>query len=84
MLNVVTHAEHWYHDSGKELKVEDVIIIAQVYDKLKRKQLSSMPDINKVPAFKKLFPNKHDPAFAMQVLDEAREEINEMKGLLGI
>ncbi|RDH81451.1 MAG: hypothetical protein DIZ80_15325 [endosymbiont of Galathealinum brachiosum] len=84
MLNVVTHAEHWYHDSGKELKVEDVIIIAQVYDKLRRKQLSSLPDINKVPAFKKLFPNKHDPAFAMQVLDEAREEINEMKSLLGI
>jgi len=84
MLNVVTHAEHWYHDSGEELKVEDVIIIAQVYDLLKRKDISSLPDINKVPAFKKLFPNKHDPAFAMQVLDEARDEINEMKGLLGI
>jgi len=84
MLNVVTHAEHWYHDSGKELKAEDVIIIAQVYDKLRRKQLSSLPDINKVPAFKKLFPDKHDPAFAMQILDEARDEINEMKGLLGI
>jgi HD-like signal output (HDOD) protein len=84
MLNVVSHAEHWYHDSGKDMKAEDVIIIAQVYDKLRRKQLTSLPDINKVPAFKKLFPEKHDPAFAMQVLDEAREEIKEMKGLLGI
>lgn len=84
MLNVVTHAEHWYHDTGDTLKTEDIIIIAQVYDKLRRKQLSSLPDINKVPAFKKLFPNKHDPAFAMQILDEAREEINEMKSLLGL
>lgn len=84
MLNVITHAQDWYHDSGKELRVEDVIIIAQVYDKLKRKQLSNLPDINKVPAFKKLFQGKHDPAFAMQILDEAKDEINEMKGLLGI
>ncbi len=84
MLNVVSHAEHWYHDSGDELKIEDVIIIAQVYDKLRRNQLTSLPDINKVPAFKKLFPEKHDPAFAMQILDEAQDEINEMKGLLGI
>ncbi|VAW58574.1 hypothetical protein MNBD_GAMMA08-1893 [hydrothermal vent metagenome] len=84
MLNGVTHAEHWYHDSGAELKVEDVIVIAQIYNKLKRKQLSSLPDINKVPAFKKIFPDRHDPAFAMQILDEAEDEIKEMKGLLGI
>ncbi len=84
MLNVVSHAEHWYHDSGDDLNIEDVVLIAQVYDKLKRKQLANLPDINKVPAFKKLFPDKHDPAFAMQILDEARDEINEMKGLLGI
>ncbi len=84
MLNVVTHAEHWYHDSGENLKIEDVIIIAQVYDMLRRKQLSSLPDINNVPAFKKLFSNKHDPAFAMQILDEAREEISEMEKLLGV
>jgi len=84
MLNVVSHAEHWHHDSGKGVALEDVIIIAQVYDKLKRKQLSSLPDIKKVPAFKNLFPNKHDPVFAMQILDEAQDEINEMKGLLGI
>jgi len=84
MLNGVTHAEHWYHDSGKELKVEDVIVVAQIYDKLKRKKISSLPDINKVPAFKKLFPDKHDPALAMQVLDEAQDEIKEMKFLLGM
>lgn len=84
MFNVVSHAEHWHHDSGKEIKVEDVIIIAQIYDMLRRKQVASLPDIHKVPALKKLFPDKHDPVFAMQILDQAREEISEMKGLLGI
>lgn len=84
MLNVVNHAEHWHHNSGENLKIEDVVIIAQIYDMLRRKQISGLPDIHKVPAFKKLFPGKHDPSFAMQVMEQAKDEINEMKGLLGI
>lgn len=84
MLNVVMHAEHWMRDSGDEMRAEDVIVIAQIYDCLRRKQVAHLPDISKVPAFKKIFPGKQDPEFAMQVLDQAREEINTMKALLGI
>ncbi len=84
MLSVITHAENWNYNSGDKLAVEDAVIIAQVYDNLRRKQLDNLPDIHKVPAFKKLFPDEHDPAFAMEVLDQAKDEINEMKGLLGI
>ena len=84
MLNVVAHAEHWMRDSGCDLCAEDVIIIAQIYDSLRRKQVDHLPDISKVPAFKKIFPDKQDPEFAMEVLDQAKGEINVMKGLLGI
>ena len=84
MLNVVTHAEHWMRDSGEELHLEDVIVIAQIYDCLRRKQVSHLPDISKVPAFKKLIPGKQDPKFAMQVLAQASKEINTMKALLGM
>jgi len=84
MLNVVTHAEHWMRDSGGDLCAEDVIIIAQIYDCLRRKQVTHLPDFAKVPAFNKMFPDKQDPEFAMEVLDQAKDEINVMKGLLGI
>ena len=84
MLNVVTHAEHWMRDSGCDLCVEDVIIVAQIYDCLRRKQVAHLPDFSKVPAFKKIFPDKQDPEFSMEVLDQAKDEINAMKALLGI
>jgi len=84
MLNIVMHAEHWMRDSGGELCAEDVIIIAQIYDCLRRKQVAHLPEFSKIPAFKKMFPDKQDPEFAMQVLDQAKDEINLMKGLLGI
>ena len=84
MLNVVMHAEHWMRDSGCDLCVEDVVIVAQVYNCLRRKQVAHLPDISKVPAFTKIFPGKQGSDFAMEVLDQARDEINAMKGLLGI
>jgi len=84
MLNVVTHAEHWMRDSGGVLCAEDVIIIAQIYDCLRRKQVTHLPDFAKVPAFNKMFPDKQNPEFSMEVLDQAKDEINVMKGLLGI
>lgn len=85
MLNVVNHAEHWQHNSGEGLNLEDIVIIAQIYDLLRRKQASKLPDINNIPVFNKLFPDKqHDPAFAIQVLDQARQEVDAMKVLLGI
>jgi len=84
ILNVVTHAEHWMRDSGEDIHAEDVVIIAQIYDCLRRKQVAHLPDISKVPAIKKLFPETPDPQFAMEVLDQAKDEINGMKKLLGI
>ena len=84
MLKVVQHAEHWHYSGAQTLQMEDIVIVAQIYDRLRRKQLSSLPDIHKVPAFGKLFPEKQDPQFAMQILDEAKKEIDEMKSLLGI
>jgi len=84
MLKVVQHAEHWHYSGAQTPQMEDIVIVAQIYDRLRRKQLSSLPDIHKVPAFGKLFPEKQDPQFAMQILDEAKKEIDEMKSLLGI
>ena len=84
MLNVVTYAEHWMRDSGCDLCAEDVVIIAQIYDCVRRKQVGHLPDFLKIPAFKKIFPDKQNPEFAMDVLDQARDEITMMKGLLGI
>ena len=55
-----------------------------MYNMLQHKQLQGLPDIQKVPVFKKLFPDEPDPKFVMEVLAQAQEEINEVKRLIGI
>lgn len=83
-LNVVTHAEDWVYDSGEGHNIENAVIVAQVYDKMRRKQHDNLPDISEIPALKNLLSVNHDSDFVMQILDEAKDEITEMKGLLGL
>ena len=49
---------------------------------LQHKNVSHLPEIDQVPAFKKLFPGKQNPEFVAQVFEQAQEEISEVKRLL--
>ncbi len=82
MITVVEQAENWFRQSGDKIDMTDIIVAAQIYNMLQHKQVKNLPDINKVPVFKKMFPEKQDPKFAMEVLEQAKEEIAEVKRLL--
>ena len=82
MLNVVTHAEHWYRDNGDNIQLADAVVIAQLYDMIRRDDARRMPDLKRVPALKKLRVGDHDPALVLEILDQAKEEINAVQELL--
>jgi HD-like signal output (HDOD) protein len=84
MMSVVENAENWFRNSSDELDMTDIILVAQMYNMLQHKQLKGLPDIQKVPVFKKIFPDEADPKFVMEVLSQAQEEINEVKSLIGV
>jgi len=84
-INVVEQAENWERDSGKPVDLADLVNIAQIYHFLQRKDLKHLPTVNHVPACEKMFPGKgHDPAFAMSVLEDAKQEIAQIKQVLGL
>ena len=82
MITVAEQAENWFRQSGDKIDMTDLIIAAQIYSMLQHKQVKNLPDISKVPVFKKLFPEKPDPSFAMEILAQAQQEIDEVKRLL--
>ena len=84
MLTVVEHCEDWHRDSGEKLDICDMVLISQAYSMLQHKDVTHLPKIHEVPAFKKLFPEKQDPEFALHVLEQAQDEIDEVKRLLRI
>jgi hypothetical protein len=82
LLTVVEQAHNWQRDGGDELDTCDLVIIAQIYYMLKHHQVKDLPKIDQVPAFQKLFDDKSDPRFVIQVLEQAHEEIHEVMQLL--
>ncbi len=84
MLTVVEHCEDWHRDSGEKLDICDMVLISQTYSMLKHKDVANLPKIHEVPAFKKLFPEEQNPEFALNVFEQAQDEISEVKRLLKI
>jgi len=84
MLLVVEQAENWFKNGANEIDMADIIIVAQVYNFLRHKKLDALPDIKKVPVFKKMFAEEPDPEFVMGVLDDAQKMIDEVKRILSV
>lgn len=82
LLEVVENYENWQRDEGDTTDTCDMVIIAQIYHRLKCHQIKDLPDINKVPAFKKLYPDNQSADFAQNVFQQAHDEIAEILQLL--
>jgi len=82
LLAVVEDFENWQRDEEGEIDTCDMIIIAQIYRRLKHHQLDGLPDIHQVPAFQKLYPGNQDANFAQNVFQQAHEEIVSIMQLL--
>lgn len=82
LLAVVEEQGNWSRNTGDEVDVCDLVIIAQIYSRLKHHQLKGLPKIDQVPAFRKLFPGKLDKDFASKVLEDAHEEVASIIQLL--
>ena len=82
LLAVVEDFENWQRNEEGEIDTCDMIIIAQIYRRLKHHQLDGLPDIHQVPAFQKLYPGNQDANFAQNVFQQAHEEIVSIMQLL--
>ncbi len=82
LFAVVEEFENWQRQEKGDIDTCDMIIIAQIYRRLKYHQLEGLPTINEVPAFKKLYPGNQNTDFAQKVFQQAHEEITSIMQLL--
>lgn len=82
LLAVVEDFEKWQRVSGESIDTCDMIIMAEIYSRLKHHKIEGLPKIDQVPAFKKLFPDHQDAAFVGKVFEQAHDEITSIMQLL--
>ncbi len=76
------HAEDWFYDSGDNLTVTDIVILAKLHSYIHNKEIKNLPYINSIPAYSKLKNGKLDPDFSLQVLHKAQDRIKSAMQML--
>ena len=75
-------AENWLYDSGDQLTVADIVILANLHSHFGSRNRKNLPYINSIPAYTKLAQGNLDPDFSLSILHKAKNRINAAMQLL--
>ncbi len=82
LLSVPLEAENWQRDSGSTPDYNDIIIVAQLHSYFGTPQAANLPTMIEIPAFQKLPLSEDGPSKSLEILVEARSEIEKTRQLL--
>lgn len=80
--NVVIHAENWYRDAKPEPDYTDIVMIAQLHSYIGKVDIKRMPKMDQLPAYKKLLAGTLDMDASINILDLAKDEIEQIQQML--
>ena len=76
------HQHHWFREHEGPADDTDTLILAHLHGLVKQRTALKLPRIDETPAFEKLAMGQLTPDLSLQVLVEARGQIDELKALL--
>lgn len=82
LIEIPQQAENWHYDSGDQLTLTDIVILAKLHSYFGSRQAKDLPYINSIPAYGKITERKLDADFSLMVLHKAQSRINAAMQLL--
>ncbi|ATG90733.1 histidine kinase [Methylomonas koyamae] len=80
--DVVIHAENWRRDSGASASYSDIVMISQLHSFIGKVDVKQMPKMDELPAYKKLAAGNLDADLSINILDQAKDEIEHIRQML--
>ncbi len=80
--DVINHAENWHRKGDEKADYADIVMIAQLHSFIGKIDIKKMPKMDELPAYKKLMSGKLDADQSINVLDEAKDEIEHIRKML--
>ena len=78
----VRDAEQWWRDDTTDPELADLVVVAQLLSFIGKPGFLDLPPLTRLPAMRKLFPDSGSPELVMSLLDEASEQIEQVRSLL--
>ncbi len=76
-LEIPLYAEDWYQNRSEELNLTDIVVLSRLHNKIGQKSVSELPVISSIPAASKLKNFSLSPELSLNILHEAKQQINE-------
>jgi len=78
LSRIPRHSEDWHYDSGDDITLIDIVVLAKLHSYFGSKKTSGLPYINTIPAYSKLKNGKLNPDFSLHVLHKANQRIKDV------
>lgn len=79
---VIINAENWYRDEKPDPDYSDIVMIAQLHSYIGKVDIKKMPQLDSLPAYKKLMAGSLDADASINILDQAKDEIEQIQQML--
>lgn len=83
-VQVTLHAEDWMRDVSHNPDYVDLVVVAQLHSYVGTARMRSLPRLDLVPAFHKLALGRLTPRHSIGLLENAKEQIHELRTLLAL
>lgn len=82
LIEAVKSREDWSRDSGQDVDTADIVTIARHHYYMGKGEKGRCPNITEIPAYHKLPFKELSPDQSLAILEESKEEIEEIKRML--
>jgi HD-like signal output (HDOD) protein len=79
--DVIRHAENWKRDSSKA-DYSDIVMISQLHSFIGKVDIKKMPKMDELPAYQKLMSGNLNIDQSINILDQAKDEIDYIRQML--
>ena len=82
LVTVPEAAEDWWRDADTHPDYVDIVIVAQAHSAFGKHEAKGLPSVVEMPVFKKLNLDQKGPEGSLELLSDAKDEINATMQLL--
>ncbi|MDD5579977.1 MAG: HDOD domain-containing protein [Methylobacter sp.] len=76
-INIPVFSEDWYQNSSEKLSLTDIVVLSRLHSKIGQADMSELPAITSIPAASKLKNFSLSPEHSLNLLHEAKQQIND-------
>jgi HD-like signal output (HDOD) protein len=76
-IKIPVFSEDWYQSSSEELNLTDIVVLSRLHSNIGQADMSEFPAITSIPAASKLKNFSLSPEHSLNLLHEAKQQIND-------